>query len=498
MRYLKSFFLLFFMLSCLISLSFGDDFAKLNGLPVDNDTIYPMDRRYFEMSYVEFNYGANAFDRLLYDEFGGSIGANGVCFGMSVLAGAIYTRYGFMGMCRPVGTLPHDTFSVIWPHMRDAIYSLQIRQLSYRIFKIVVDLLSEGTISDGNYAYDQIETYIAQGKIPVICITKTTALSFSTPGHAMLAYKVEDLGSERRIYVYDPTRPYFKFNAFYDFDSNYIHIDALTGHWTWRWPDNSIWDGLIYAIPGDLVLMPIVNPLYLENLTDLSGVILASGAHITQIEDSEGRRLFKHPVSGVPNLSDLEDDPDKKIGNIAPWIPLGGSAPPKTEMYIVYGVKKSYKVRIAPESNYRLMAAMGGKMVELKSKGASTGADIVELRYLGTNMQHVKVKPSRPNATFDVKMVQSSADMKKFRIFEVDGINLSRDNMASIGFSNGGKAIKIVADKMITCDLKLESIVNGKSTRVSRKSVVFQPGQKMVIKPSSWMNLKGGKIKIMK
>ena len=182
------------------------------------------------------------FDQIFYEQLYKTILASpGHCFGMCVLALLIKKNGGYLGFCYPPykysGTIysggVEDTIGPADLTLKTAIAMVHGNQINHGFLLFLLDVIAEGKNRDGNYAYRQVEYYLAKDDPPVISITKN--INPADGGHVLIPYFTEDLGIAKRIYVYDPNYSFYakgpqKGHEFYTSGSNYIEIDS-DGSW---------------------------------------------------------------------------------------------------------------------------------------------------------------------------------------------------------------------------------------------------------------------------
>ncbi len=182
------------------------------------------------------------FDQVLYDQlYKTKLASKGHCFGMCVMALLMKKNGGYLGFCYPPykysGTIYHggkeDSIGPADLNLKTAIAMVHGNQINHGFLLFLLDVISINKNRDGNYAYQQVNYYLAKDDPPVISITKS--LSPADGGHVLIPYLTNTIGGKKRIYVYDPNYSFYekgseKGHEFYTSGSNYIEISA-DGSW---------------------------------------------------------------------------------------------------------------------------------------------------------------------------------------------------------------------------------------------------------------------------
>lgn len=321
------------------------------------------------------------FDLIFYNElYKTKLCKPGHCFGMSAMALLMLKNGGYLGYCHPpymyAGGDDGPDDGPDDPTLAMALALVHGNQIAHGFLAYYLDIIAKNKNRDGEYAYQQVLYYLSKEDYPIINITKD--LSPADGGHVMVPYYAGDFGSEKRIYVYDPSRPYDtpgpNYHDWYENGQNYITVKS-NGEWSFRKENDSIWTGS----PGGGGNC-IATPLSIAGKKDrLPQSLIAEGAwaintififgedvQLDQISDpSTKRRLFNE------ERTDWETHPDRRLGNVLPFIPMGeagSKANKSSQVYFVRG-DKAMDLRIKACGPYRIGLLFQGKYIEYSGVG---------------------------------------------------------------------------------------------------------------------------------
>ncbi|OQA12467.1 MAG: hypothetical protein BWY67_00283 [Bacteroidetes bacterium ADurb.Bin397] len=193
------------------------------------------------------------FDLLFYNElYKTNLAAKGHCYGMCVLALLMKKYGGYLGYCYPPykysGLISHpdvDTIGPSDPNLKTAIAMVHGNQINHGFLLYLLDVIAAAKNRDGRYAFQQTVYYLAKDDPPVISVTK--GLNPADGGHVLIPYFTKEIGTYKRIYVYDPNRSYYKPGAdgkdWYQTYQNYIEVKNSNGEWKFIMNGGEVWTG---------------------------------------------------------------------------------------------------------------------------------------------------------------------------------------------------------------------------------------------------------------
>jgi len=397
-----------------VSVYSQNSFPEMHGLPVRN---YGMHIPWsdFEKAYIAVRHG-HPLDEALFTILN-NFSPNGICFGMSALAGAVYDEGGYLGICKPVSAYAssdtargRDTLIEIWPTMKSAILTLWCRQFSPPVVRIVAEAVSSGYFKNPVGAARKVSYYLSSNEIPILLISEKMGTGGFGGMHAILPYRVDDNGSQYLIRVYDPTWPYQVSPEFYDTSGNVVIVDKSSNTWSYYWPDNKHWTGFIYVVPGRYVLLPATNPLLISEIASAVGQVIVNGGHVKVIRDrTKELELTENGPFYTKNGRTL----------IFRWMPIDGNAG-NGELYIVTGgYGHELEIEFDPaDSNSELNIAYMGKLVKVSD---SRTPFTLTLNGFGKGDELLSLKPKNGEVTFNIA-VHSELANGEVRSAELKGV----------------------------------------------------------------------------
>lgn len=513
MKKLPSIFYMILVLG-IVFLYAGDDYAKLNGWGFRNWKVDSLSWDMYEQVFIGVNL-KDPQDWAWY-EFYCKNADGGQCFGMSLLSVVILKEEGHLGFCKPVYTYPGDNISpYTGPEdslLRKAIMLMHGHQLGHACIKWLLQSWEAGTYKDAKFAYDQVKYYLAMNDPPIISILKS-----SGKGHAMVPYRCEKKGSsEWRIYVYDPNRPYQSNSGYYDGDSNYIKIEALSSGLGYKWSFKRDWgevwsggttkkvfEGGILVTPSSLIKPSSRNPLKLgAALGDIGSLLLTSDVgSIAQITDEKGRRFYKTDAESHTKLSEKEDDPNLGMTNAIRWIYFGEAKDDYPEAYLIEGYSGGdLKIDVASKGKeYKLQFAGKDNLVKVKAMTGAMGRDKLKLQRLGTNNQELTISSQRGAVTFSVELYRTLPTIEAARTFKVSNLKVTTASPVQLRLTEDLDALLIKSEKgPVTCDLEIVQTVGTDITKLDKKKINISPLEWQKVSPTNWVDLKDANVEVRK
>jgi hypothetical protein len=306
---------------------------------------------------------------------------------MDVMELLMLKNGGHLGYCHPPfaypgGARPDD------PNLETAIELTHGNQINHGFLSFMLDVIAQGKLRDGNYAFAKVQEFLAKNDPPIIAISPGSIVSDS--GHVIVPYATENLGVIKRIWVYDPNRSWYV-NAtdgkmWYDSHLNFITINSATGAWSFgmaglfgTWSGNPGGGGRIVAAPlsvtGRKDRLP--QSLLAEGAYAINTIMIFGDVKIEQVTDPCNQKQMLNDAG-----TDLEPCEEKRMNNIMGFIPLNGTYPSKgtgnTNAYFFRGtdpVDLQYRAR----GDYRIGMMYHGKYYEVKGVGKG------EVKYFRVN-----------------------------------------------------------------------------------------------------------------
>lgn len=327
------------------------------------------------------------FDQLFYDYlYKTKLASSGHCFGMDVMAMLMKKNGGHLGYCFPPSVYPGeagnsgDTVGPYDTTLFNAIGMVHGNQINHGFLLFLLDVVALNKSRDGNYAYQQVEYYLAKGDYPVISITKK--FSPADGGHVLIPYFQKTEGTTKKIYVYDPNWSFYEpgpeGHGYYTSPAaaNYITINNTSGRWEFNKSSTGtdIWYGEKTDVnSGNCIVLPLSvagkkdrlpQSLFADIGQAISTIFIFGDVTVEQFEDAQGRRYYN--VSGTG----LESDDAKRLNYLMPFIPLGKpfNETGDASVYFFRG-GEPVDIRFRATGDYKIGMIFRGQYFETKGIG---------------------------------------------------------------------------------------------------------------------------------
>jgi hypothetical protein len=516
----KIVFMLLLLVICFYP-SYGEEhYAKINGWDFCNWDVGGTRWDIFQQSFIGISEN-DALDLLLYSTLYYELTKSYVCFGMCLMATTILKEEGHLGFCKPVYRYPGDN---VWVKNTDpytgpadtllakAIRVMQAHQASQAMISCFAERAVTGEIKDAMAAYDHVEYYLAANDPPLISV-----IAGSGDGHALIAYDTEKVSNnEWKIYIYDPNRSYRAFKNYYDMDSNYIKIETTSNPSGYKWSfkrdkrrNNELWegdmsansDGFIFAYPSSMVIPPSTNPF--KSLgEDLNTVFFAGdGGYVAQIANEEGKKFYKTDTKKHESLSDIEDNPGKKMAGMIRFPLITDSPGKKPEVYFVKNNRNGdLNIDVVSKGKgYELYIAGGGNFVKINAEDSPAGKDKLVFKNLGTPGEGVHLSSKRASVDFNVELYRTIGEGKKSRTFKLSRVKVRKDSPVQLRLAEDQKGVLLKSEKnKFSFDFEIVEKVGKKVDKVSKKGLSAEGKSWQSIVPSDWEKLEHSKIRLRK
>lgn len=511
------FFLIFIVLYLTIPLYSGDEFVEKHCWRFENTTYFTdgggntvLPWEIYARSFIGISPDSNTakvlcpLDYAFYKAYNAAFAvAAGNCFGMSLLANIIYKEEGHMGFCKPIYTYSGDFNGPASAKLCTTITVMQCHEWSHSGILWMAENILGTHVKDPNYAYEQVEYYLSMGDLPVITLVKNSDLV----GHTLIPYKLEESGGKRYIYIHDPNKWYPHDSTFYDDHENYIEITVGSDNWSYQFDDTTEWgspNGYIFATPMSTVKASSRNPLQLGGVTDAMNDVFLTGAHISQISDSEGRKFYKTSANSHNRLSEIEDDTSQRIKGVfrMPMTFAGsrtGKEPP--ELYFAIGpAGRDLNFEIASVGKeYKFEMAGKGNVVKLSSPPGASGRDNIVIREISTDRQEIKLSSERGVGKFALEIFRDVPGSAVSRKFRVSNLQVSRTSPVKLRLTERRDALLVKGEKgPVSCELEVSQIAGGKITEMPKRIINVSGETWQQIAPDNWNKLQSADVEVKK
>jgi hypothetical protein len=279
------------------------------------------------------------FDQLFYNYlYKDKLAQKGHCFGISTMANLLRKNGGYLGYCYPPYVYSGeninsgDTVGPTDPNLKTAIAIVHGNQINHGFLSFLLDVIAIGKNRDGRYAYDQVNYYLAKDDPPVISITKD--LNPAGGGHVLLPYRTSVEAGVKKIWVYDCNHSFYKPDSdghgYYVDRKNYIEVSS-SGAWKFNKSSSTTspdyWSG-DPGSGGNCIVIPLSvagkkdrlpQSLIAEGAYALNTIFILGDVEVTQLTNPFTDRHYFGDDGIHP-----ENDPDKNLNNVMPFIPLEG------------------------------------------------------------------------------------------------------------------------------------------------------------------------------
>lgn len=448
---------------------------------------------------AEYSYASSALDAAFYDYvYKDQLSPPGNCFGMSLMAQLIRKKGGHLGYCYPVSQYSGDLTGTTGPSDPALTYAINVmhgHQINANCLKQYLELFAGGKTRNGNYAFQQAEYYELSDDPTLVSITKS--LSPIDGGHTLAVYDTQNYGAEKRIYLYDPNRSWYESdgNAFYSSGSNYISIESATGKWSFVMAGTTgTWSGSPTS-GGNIIITPIslAGPrdrspasMGLNALSYLNDFfIYGSGNQLTQITNSQGKRLFK------PGTQEIDNDPATGLLNTVPIYPSDSNQTYNFSSYVMFG-NPGGALQIDVKSGgggYRFDIAGPRSILSIQAEGAQ-GSDRFELENPGMLTPRLTLRNAINATKFHVKFTQIVNPGKESRVFFIKDLVVPPKNPAIFDITPDLKGIRVSSQTAkLGYNLLIERWTEKEKLSLDYSQLSIEPGQSLLVKPINWQTL---------
>ncbi|MDP4220466.1 MAG: hypothetical protein Q8916_13400 [Bacteroidota bacterium] len=418
------------------------------------------------------------FDLVFYNAaFKSALSAAGNCFGLSIMSLIMNKDGGQLGYCCPTNfyggsgtTGPTDV------KLTRAINIMHGHQVSLACIQDFFDQVVGGHSLLAHYGKDKVKSIIDHEGPCLVSITK--GLSPTDGGHTLIAYEVQNLGgSHFHIMVIDPNRIWadsvtLDQREFYTNGRNYI--DVTGDSWTYKmamiggssfvydlWPHSSQahLTGTAVSIAGPTGRVPTSLGLAIGELMTkifISDLDAGSGGMVAQVQNSEGKRLFK------PGTEDIDWDPATGLRSMVPFFPsdaVGEHGKFPFELFYNMAAMPNAEVEFRSGSKGSFVAIGGNAgFIKLTTHEAGVTATI-GVTGVGTASPSVSVKNASKPMLCDIEILIPTKRGEINRIYSLKDVEIQPGESSQLEFAiTGARDVSI----------------HGKSTRGSLLTISQQ------------------------
>ncbi len=462
-------------------------FIKTHTLQIMNRHVDDIPWSIFEKAFIGVD-STNNLDVEFYETVR-HIGSDGVCFGMCALVGGVLIENGYEGFCKPIGKYSRDETSPIYPRLRNVIFMLHIRQCGTDFVREMVRYLSAGGYRDPLRVAEIVEQLLEQkDDFPIVSVSKGTV----SGGHSILPYRVERSPGQIKIFVYDPTLPYWSNPAYYDNGMNYIDIKTSpTVDYVFKRyyasGDSAVYDGWIMAFSGKAALKPSTNPFIMSNAAEIVGKFIINDGGVVQVTDTAGRRLFKQGGDIHNSIEDFETDPSKKLEGVL-FIPdfFGSQQRGRTEKYVILkGHDTPLNFEVKSEKRLSRLKIVSGRLIaDIEFNGRQRSE--IRINKISKRELAIKTIEGSPNLKMRLSSIEDARG-KVAKEFIISDMRPGRGTEINISLKKGGE-MTFKANKILRYRIKTSLWNNGRKIESRARMITVEPNRRVKIAPSDWKN----------
>lgn len=448
------------------------------------------------------------FDVVFYDNlYKSNLAKKGNCYGMSLLSLMMIKNVGHLGYCAPVNQYSGDLVGTPTTGPTDTgltriINEMHGHQVHTESLRFFLDLIARGKTRDGIFAWDQVQYYQLRDDPTLVSITKS--LNPVDGGHTMVAYDAKMVSGKRRIFLYDPNRPWPIDSAWYVNGDNVIKIES-NRDWSFEMSSGETWSGGPSS-GGHITIIPISvagprnrlpTTLGLDAASAITQIfVFADGGGIRQVTNAQGKRLYR------PGTFEVDTDPSTGMLNMSPWYPSDQQVRNEVTrqrfsfaQYFIHGdpggaleLELTHK-----RSEYRLlMFGLRGSLDVRASGGEMT--DRLRVENIGLGTPSVVLR-SREGRSYDVFLAQVTKPGERVREFHITDLKLPKDSSVKLAVTDNLSALSVTSpDADIVCELKFGRRTLYGEEALKPVKVVIKTGESRILRPKTWAELPWSKL----
>ena len=446
---------------------------------------------------------SSAFDVVFYDNlYKTELAKEGNCYGIALTALMLFKYEGHQGFCAPAYQYTESSVADPNAPLTLLINQMHGHQVNLPSLRLLLDTIASSKNRDGNYAYDQVNYYWSQDDPTLVSITKS--LNPSDGGHTLIAYAAQPYLGQKRIFVYDPNRPWNTTAAYYQSNQNVITIGG-GGSWQYEMDGTppEMWSGSP-ASGGNITITPISiagppsrlpSSLGLNALALIQTIFIQSGqGSLVQMTEGSGKRLFK------PGTIEMETDPSAGMLSVVPVFPSDAARAdrklpasyiflrdpgPSLDVQIASG-ERGYEVRLAgPQGYVRVKAAGGSAPDALRLEQTFDGSPALILRNTSRSSE------------YEVELSDVVQLREQERSFRLTKLRIPPGAPVSLSISPDHALAVSSPDAAISYDLRMTVGTPLATTSADRTDLRIAPGATQVVRPRSWRNLDSKAIDVL-
>lgn len=458
---------------------FGWQFANFG----DPTIPWNMYRNYFGAANVEYANGTHRPGaQSFYDSAYKGAGGGGNCFGMSV--SSLRYKNGQMPSFWQgwfANAANHQSYLWWYPWRTETKQTVQEYQGAWYTQEILDAHTSLYNSQSPRDLYTRAQTLIASPTNKPVLVVWGTGW-----GHAVVPYKTEAVGDDRRIIVWDNNNPYRE-NESGSVDPNMAHVAYAANTFAYGSAPKGVmmsYNEVAPAVPH------LPGAEYGGPGSSTAVVILSEGTKADQITDQAGRRFFN--ADGTPN-----QDPNTRIPNSMQVFPLVDGPPPSIPNSYpgIFVFRQAQGLSL----NFALAKSPGAKRFNLYTNGRvfslqANGAGQIQAQNLLQPGQALAVP--NPEAlqpfAFDIMRTQGAGD----RVFELRNPRNLGTEQLRFNLAPDGSSLELQGGKGSQFDINVRGLVGQGEQQIRFGGLIVQGGLRAVVAPTNWGNLQSSRLQL--
>lgn len=437
----------------------------------------------------------------------------GNCGGMSLLALGIFKHGGYQGFCGPAcfytGTKSPDRAD-----LHQSINIFQARQFSAPGIENFLDVVNAGNLGNAEAAFKKIKAQLGNGDYAILSIASGL---LGEEAHTVIPYALDEHptgfpAGTKVIYVWDPNYPYDQYPNYYTSHNNRL---IISGPFDWKYaqgtgttsPGNNYLcsgaaKGWCFAVPMSVVLhkarQPIAVDMVIEGVTTL--FVSGPGCAVAQIEDETGRRFYTAEADGHIVRDEIETQPTRRLLNIGrwPWYASDQNGELPGELYFMRRPAGSPPIQITLYgSDYRLMYAHAGDLIEIQARGRGSerARDVLRLTGVATAQQNLVLETDGQGRSYGIQQLRLFGKSDGWRSVALQDMVMDRNSINIQTYGDLEVLETTSQERVLTFSTEFKQY---SGTRLATRSVGHDGvGNDQILRfsPQNWNDLEGAEIR---
>jgi hypothetical protein len=439
-----------------------------------------------------------ALDCAFYEIFTQCAGP-GNCGGMSLLALALYKHGGYLGYCSPACFYAGGTDGPDRDDLAEAINAMQARQFSAPGILNFLDICDAGDMNNAERAYNDVKAALAKGDYPVLSIA-TDYIGGSA--HTVIPYRVEESGGQKRMFIWDSNFPSD------DHPSRYLptstnQILTINGPTNWSYAGQTTYSGAAgggwcFCVPMSIVMSKHRHPLQTDLILNQLSLMFISGmGSVSQVEDAQGRRLYRTAADVHTSRSEFEDNPAARLPGFARWPWFGQTRDDMPELYVGRrrGGGGDLTITMHGES-YGLRLLTSDCILEVECQSTTTARDVIRVSRKVGEPQTLSFSTHAPSRRVKIRQLWTGVRPSDWKRYEIANLLVTEAAPVEIAAFAVEGAVEVICDEgAVEFDLILERGLGGELTRREVGRLTAPAGERLRIMPENWQRLEGTEVR---